>query len=275
MGSDHVVFNDGRIGIPGVMLSNWPDPFLHSSDDDLMHIDPTQLERNAFVVACSAYFIASMGEAGAARLAALVLDGSTRRLAHAGATAISLAVGDSDRTAEQRYRDASLLMDEVARHEQAVVASALPLVPAGGAGQTLLRSALEAVTATAKQARTNVDRFYFDTMGALPRAAATAEEGAAQALVPEWSQPLAESLRQHDVSAGWSYGCIGCPAGLHPFYASEIFMLIDGKRSVLDIYRTARAASLVAGEWFNGLVTLPQGTQVIERAAKSGAIRMR
>jgi len=52
--TDHLVFNESGIGIPGVTFTNWPDEYIHSSDDDLWQIDSTQLQRNALAVAASA-----------------------------------------------------------------------------------------------------------------------------------------------------------------------------------------------------------------------------
>ena len=49
--TDHLVFNDSWVGVPGTTLTNWPDENIHSSGDDLWQIDPTQLKRNAFIVA--------------------------------------------------------------------------------------------------------------------------------------------------------------------------------------------------------------------------------
>ena len=60
--TDHMVFNDGRVGVAGVSLTNWPDTYIHSTDDDLWQVDATQLKRNAFIVAASAYTLASVGE---------------------------------------------------------------------------------------------------------------------------------------------------------------------------------------------------------------------
>ena len=51
--TDHQVFNMAPIGIPAVTFTNWPDDYIHSTDDDLWQIDPTQLKRNAVAVAAS------------------------------------------------------------------------------------------------------------------------------------------------------------------------------------------------------------------------------
>ena len=49
--TDHQVFNMATIGIPGVTFTNWPDDYIHSTDDDLWQMDATQLKRNAVAVA--------------------------------------------------------------------------------------------------------------------------------------------------------------------------------------------------------------------------------
>src|SRR2546428_7451465 len=58
--TDHLVFNDAAIGIPGVTFTNWPDEYIHSSDDDLWQIDRTQLQRNALAVASIALYLANL-----------------------------------------------------------------------------------------------------------------------------------------------------------------------------------------------------------------------
>src|SRR5262249_39924905 len=61
--TDHVTFTEAPIGVPGITFTNWPDNYIHSSDDDLWNIDRTQLQRNAFAAATIAYTVASAGEA--------------------------------------------------------------------------------------------------------------------------------------------------------------------------------------------------------------------
>ena len=61
--TDHIVFVNSIIGIPGVTLTNWPDPFIHSSADDTWNVDSTQMKRNALLVAAAALYIADAGEA--------------------------------------------------------------------------------------------------------------------------------------------------------------------------------------------------------------------
>src|SRR6185436_42436 len=47
-GSDHVVYQDGAIGIPAISLNDWPDRYIHTNGDVPANIDPTKLMRAAF-----------------------------------------------------------------------------------------------------------------------------------------------------------------------------------------------------------------------------------
>lgn len=81
-GSDHEVFNDWGVQVPGVLMITWPDPFYHTSQDRVDKCDPTQLKRVAFITAISAYTIASADEDQAIDIAGEVYGNATRRLGY-------------------------------------------------------------------------------------------------------------------------------------------------------------------------------------------------
>jgi aminopeptidase YwaD len=81
-GSDHDVFNDFGVGVPGILMITWPDPFYHTSEDRVDKIDPTQLKRASFISAASAYTIASAGENEAIAIAGETYGNSARRLGY-------------------------------------------------------------------------------------------------------------------------------------------------------------------------------------------------
>ena len=81
-GSDHEVFNDWGVQVPGVLMITWPDPFYHTSQDRVDKCDPTQLKRVAFITAISAYTIASADEDQAINIAGEVYGNATRRLGY-------------------------------------------------------------------------------------------------------------------------------------------------------------------------------------------------
>jgi aminopeptidase YwaD len=80
--SDHEVFGDWGVGVPGVMLNTWPDPWIHTSEDRPDKLDPTQLKRAVVITAASAYTIACANDDMAARMAAEIVSNASARLGH-------------------------------------------------------------------------------------------------------------------------------------------------------------------------------------------------
>jgi hypothetical protein len=79
--SDHEVFNDFGVQVPGVMFITWPDNYYHTSGDRPSILDPTQLRRAIVIAASAAYIIASSDEEGALKIAAEVASNAAKRLA--------------------------------------------------------------------------------------------------------------------------------------------------------------------------------------------------
>ena len=80
--SDHSVFNDWAIRVPGVMLITWPDPFYHTSNDRPWQCDPTQMKRVVFIGAASAYSIAAADDMIAMKIATEIQGNSMQRMGH-------------------------------------------------------------------------------------------------------------------------------------------------------------------------------------------------
>jgi hypothetical protein len=96
--SDHAVFNNFTIKVPGILLNNWPDHYYHTSNDRPGVCDPTQLKRSVFLTVASAYSIASAGEQGAMKIAGEVLGNAAHRMGH------QLTIG-TDRIASASAKD--------------------------------------------------------------------------------------------------------------------------------------------------------------------------
>lgn len=56
--SDHEVFNDPAVSVPGIMMITWPDLYYHTSQDRADKCDPTQMKRVCVIAAAAAYTIA-------------------------------------------------------------------------------------------------------------------------------------------------------------------------------------------------------------------------
>ena len=125
--SDHMVFNDGIIGIPAVGFINWPDDYIHSSDDDLWQIDRTQLKRNAFIIAAAGLYIANAGAADVPTLLAEVEGRGAERLGNDLRTAMTMvAEGGPDADAFER---AMFVLEAAEMREQRAVESVLDFAP--------------------------------------------------------------------------------------------------------------------------------------------------
>ena len=60
MGSDNIVYAEGSFRIPAVYLNDWPDRYIHTNFDAPANIDPTKLQRAAFIGAATAWYVASL-----------------------------------------------------------------------------------------------------------------------------------------------------------------------------------------------------------------------
>ena len=78
--SDHEVFNDWGVQVPGIMMITWPDLYYHTSQDIADKCDPTQFKRVCFIGAAAAYTIASADDQMAARIAGEVAGNASSRI---------------------------------------------------------------------------------------------------------------------------------------------------------------------------------------------------
>ena len=102
--SDHEVFNDWGVGVPGIMMIAWPDQWYHTSGDTADKADPTQLKRAAVIGAAGAYTVASADAAAAAEIAAETASNATRRLGHQLAVVLETLNGATAETIAADHR---------------------------------------------------------------------------------------------------------------------------------------------------------------------------
>ncbi|HEY1434654.1 MAG TPA: M28 family peptidase, partial [Thermoanaerobaculia bacterium] len=107
--TDHLAFNDVWVGVPGTTLTNWPDEYIHSSGDDLWQIDATQLKRNAYVVAATAWWIANATAEDVPFLASFVGARAAERMGRNLATGEAFIAGGPGTDDEKRTAAAELL----------------------------------------------------------------------------------------------------------------------------------------------------------------------
>lgn len=80
--SDHMVFNNWGVQVPGIMIIVWPDQYYHTSGDRITASDPTQMKRIGILGAAGAYTVASADDDMAIKIASETTSNGTRRLGH-------------------------------------------------------------------------------------------------------------------------------------------------------------------------------------------------
>jgi hypothetical protein len=131
--SDHEVFNDWAVGVPGVMMIAWPDQWYHTSGDTADKSDPTQLKRAAAIGAAGAYTVASADAAAASAIAAETASNAIRRLGHQLAVALEALNGAKAETLAEDHRYARGLLEAAIMNEKETLGTVLELAPGDAA----------------------------------------------------------------------------------------------------------------------------------------------
>ncbi|MDR0796799.1 MAG: M28 family peptidase [Tannerella sp.] len=125
--SDHEVFNDWGIQVPGIMMITWPDQYYHTSEDRVDKLDATQLKRATVLSAAIAYTIATAGEDEAMRIGAEVLANSNKRLGFYQVKYNDMIANADD--VEAAWRNAVFAIEGHAKNEKNTLATIQELVP--------------------------------------------------------------------------------------------------------------------------------------------------
>lgn len=254
--TDHQVFNMAPIAIPGVTFTNWPDDYIHSTDDDLWQIDPTQLERNAVAVASSTWFIATAGAAELRQLSAEAVGGALERIGHDTRRAVEIALMASTGPSAAERADA-VVRESVAREQRALRTMAA-LSRESGAGVV---SAALAQLPSADDVAARV-RAIVPGLAAL-RPATSAADGRVPVLVDD----VAGFLERQKA--------LKRPKSLHPLMAYEALNFVDGTRTMSEVYRAVAAEADLAGDWYYGQVTREDISSYLESAVNAGILTIR
>jgi hypothetical protein len=266
--TDHQVFNMGIIGVPGVTFTNWPDPFIHSSDDDLWQMDATQLKRNALAVAASAYYTANAGDPELPALVSFLYGRALERTSRDATTAMAMTAASPPERRAEVYARAANLVREAGRRERRALESARALAPREGRGQQVL-SRMLAQLPTDETAAAGMAAFFTSVTGetAPQPLALSAGREASAAKVPTMVDDVQGFLDKRDK--------IKRPDRLHPLMFYEALNFVDGTRTYLDVYRAVAAEADHAGEWYYGAVTFDDIASTLDSAVEAGVLELK
>lgn len=83
-GSDHIVFNNASVAVPGIEFFTWPDQWYHADTDTPDKGDPTEMRRVAFIGATTAWVSANLTDEMLPDLLDAVSDFGYNRVAERG-----------------------------------------------------------------------------------------------------------------------------------------------------------------------------------------------
>jgi len=264
--TDHHAFNEGFIGVAGVTFTNWPDEYIHSSDDDLWQIDRTQLQRNALAVSAATLYLAGAGEEQVREMAGYMAAAGRQRVwrdLQAGLDLVRQAAKSGGAmSAASAYWDADNLVRQAVAREARALAS---LAAFEGSPATWER-ARKALLAEEPAYRAQLAELYeLSTAAKPPRRPEPSEaEKRCSARVPQNSATVGQYLDRRNQMKP--------VPGIHSLMRFEVLNFVDGKNTCLDIYKAVRAEAQAAGAWYYGQVTLDDVVRVLENAAEAQMI---
>jgi hypothetical protein len=245
--SDHEVFNDWAVGVPGIMMIAWPDQWYHTSGDTADKSDPTQLRRAAAIGAAGAYTVAAADGAMAVKIASEVASNAARRLGHQLAVALEALNASTAETFAEDARHARGIIEAAVLNEKETLASVLELAPGASALSAHIGRLAKAVDAAgaADLAALEAHRLAVAArlgIKAAPIVPTELEKRAAKIVPRPTAKVKAEGYRGYQklLSAVPPAERAKYPlAGKGLFLASqpELQLLVNGKHSALDIQK--------------------------------------
>ncbi|HSK08954.1 MAG TPA: M28 family peptidase [Vicinamibacterales bacterium] len=238
--SDHEVFNDWGVQVPGVMMIDWPDRWYHTSEDHVDKTDPTTLKRVATIGAAAAYTIASADDEMAIRIAGETAANASVRLRYQLARAMEALNGATGEGLFDVYRAARGYVEAALINERDTLETVneLAVDRKRVAGHVaLLQKSVEQVAAA-----------HLATLEAQMRAAATRLGTAPVALKPTDLEAKASAVVPRPTAKVTANGYQGWrevlnqvpqdqrakfPAGR--LDVAELQRLVNGRHSALDI----------------------------------------
>jgi hypothetical protein len=250
--SDHEVFNDWGVQVPGIMMITWPDQWYHTSGDRIDKIDPTQMKRTAVIGAAAGYTIAAADDEMALKIAGETLSNGTRRLGQQLIKALEIL--NSTHEAEKlapAYMQAKATLAAAAKNEKSTLGTIIELASDKkrvGAHISALQKNMATIAATHLQTLETHMRYSAARLKTQPVKITQSEiEKKAAKTIP---RPTAK-VKANGYRGYFEY-IEKVPAAEKKKYpyktmylgnSRELQLLINGKNSVLDIRNMLDAQS--------------------------------
>jgi aminopeptidase YwaD len=148
--SDHEVFNDWGVQVPGIMMITWPDLYYHTSQDLADKCDPTELKRVCFIGAAAAYTIANADEVLASKIAGEVTGNASARIGKQMERAMDEICDVKKENFENLYKQTKGYIEAAVINEKATLATTSELVSNSGSFNPYLIKLAASIDASGK-----------------------------------------------------------------------------------------------------------------------------
>jgi len=240
--SDHEVFNDWGVQVPGIMMITWPDLYYHTSQDIADKCDATQLKRVCFIGAAAVYTIVNAGESTALKIAGEVTGNGSARIGKQLQRAMDELDPATKENFENIYKRTKGYMEAAVINEKATVNTASELAPSSAALKNNLIKLTASVDAIGKSTITAFNNYAENKARELGITSIsfkpTPLEITAKTIIPKQTNLVtekgyrgySEALTKLDPAIRSKY-----PINNRRFDTQELSRLCDGKNNALDI----------------------------------------
>jgi Peptidase family M28 len=241
--SDHEVFNDWAVRVPGIMMIAWPDQWYHTSGDHADKSDPTQLKRTVIIGAASAYTIAIADENIAIKILGEIISNSQNRLGHQLARGIEIINDSNPDSLSYSFATAISYVEAAAANEINTLSTVSELAPGNSVVVGYIKTHQSGIEKLSKNLQSTLTehakviakqknaRFSYLKLTGIEKKAAS--------IIPRTTK----KVKENGYGGYWDI-LRNIPATLKEKYPyerrnigdiGELQLLIDGKRSILEI----------------------------------------
>jgi aminopeptidase YwaD len=243
--SDHMVFVDGGIGIPGIMLIAWPDMWYHTDGDRPDKSDSTQLKRVSVIDTAAAIYLTKAGKKEAIQMVGEILTRGASRIAEDERRAYAYLMKSKAEELPEVYKEAKNIIHQAYLREEVTLRSTAFFTSADSEYTSYLDNVCNNLLAQERLSMEALSEHYKNIaalQGVEPVSPKlTAEEKRLDQLIPKRTENMAGLLNYFTFHMSLR-GKKDLPEyhlkGLEDF---EIRNFIDNKRSILEIRNAVSA----------------------------------
>jgi len=159
-GSDHVVFLDGGVKVPSLMLIAWPDMWYHTSGDTVDKADATQLKRVAFITSAAAVFLGSAGPRETQIMMAETANRGLSRIGRDKLRAERMVLNAEAKALAEAAKEAVNVVTQSFMREKDALASIKFFIRNNAALDGLLKARVQALDVLMKPAVADIEKVY-------------------------------------------------------------------------------------------------------------------